>query len=122
MPRSINRPAVEAKLAATFSTLDRAAARSRLVAANTAFGFVNDFPALAAHPALRRIVVETQCGPARIACPPVSAAGETMSLGPVPSIGEYTDVVRADFARSASSAAADGGAGREPGRGSAVSG
>ena len=117
-----NRPAIDAKLAATFSSLDRATARSRLLAANTAFGFVNDVPALAAHPALRRIVVETQCGPARIVCPPVSAAGETMSLGPVPSIGEHTDVIRADFARSASSAAADGGAGREPGRGSAVGG
>lgn len=122
MPRSINRPAVDAKLAATFSTLDRAAARSRLVAANTAFGFVNDVPALAAHPALRRIVVETQCDPARIVCPPFRRRVRRCRWGAVPSIGEHTDVVRADFARSASSAAADGGAGREPGRGSAVGG
>ncbi len=93
-----NRPAVDAKLAAVFATLDRETARSRLLAANTAFGFVNDVPALSRHPALCRTVVQTPCGPAHIVCPPVSAAGEGVSLGPVPAIGQHTDLVRADFA------------------------
>lgn len=103
-----NRPAVDARLAAAFATLDRTTARSRLSAANTAFGFVNDVPALAGHPALRRTVVQTQSGPAHIVCPPVSVAGEVVSLGAVPSIGEHTALIRADFARPAELAAAEG--------------
>ncbi len=109
-----NRPAVDARLAASFRTLDRETVRSRLLAANTAFGFVNDVPALAAHPALRRTAVQTQFGLAQIVCPPVAAAGEIVSLGPVPSIGEHSDLIRADFAGLGSSAATDGQGGREP--------
>ncbi|MDT7953251.1 MAG: CaiB/BaiF CoA-transferase family protein [Acetobacteraceae bacterium] len=93
-----NRDGVEAKLSAIFVTLDRETVRTRLLAANTAFGFVNDVPALAGHPALRRIMIETPSGPAHIVCPPVTAAGEDVSLGPVPSIGEHTQPIRADFA------------------------
>lgn len=115
-----NRSAVDARLAVAFSTLDRELARSRLLAANTAFGFVNDVPALAVHPALRRTVVVTQYGPAQIVCPPVSVAGETVSLGPVPAIGEHSDLIRADFAQPGGSAAAEGHGDRKPGRSGAI--
>ena len=93
-----NRPAVDGRLAAVFATLDRETVRSRLLAANTAFGFVNDVPALANHPALCRTAIETPSGPIEIVCPPVTAAGVTAALGPVPSIGEHSDRIRADFA------------------------
>jgi itaconate CoA-transferase len=92
-----NRPAVDARVGACFAKLDRETARSKLLASNTAFGFVNDIAALASHPALRRTTVDTEFGAAQIACPPVSSAGEAVSLGRVPAIGEHSDQIRLDF-------------------------
>ena len=96
--RVANRPAVDAHIAALFATLSRDEAARRLRAANTAFGFVNDVPALAAHPALRRAEVDTPGGPACIIAPPVLWDGAAPNLGPVPDIGEHSAAIRAEFA------------------------
>ena len=96
--RVANRAAVESRIAARFANLSREEARSNLLAANTAFGFVNDVPALARHPALRRTTVETPNGPARLASPPVSFSDGERQLGSVPSIGEHAVAIRAEFA------------------------
>lgn len=93
-----NRAAVEARIASRFAALGRDEARRLLLAANTAFGFVNDIPALARHPALRRTEVATPSGPARLACPPVTLDDGERGLGPVPAIGEHTAAIRAEFA------------------------
>src|SRR5690348_12433406 len=57
--RVANRTTVDAHIATSFARLTRDEAAAKLRAANTAYGFVNDVPAFARHPALRRIAVET---------------------------------------------------------------
>ena len=97
--RVANRPEVDAHIAAAFSRLSRKEAAAQLRAANTAFGFVNDVAAFAAHPALRRVTVGTPNGDVALAAPPVLIEGETArSLGPVPAIGQHSVAIRAEFA------------------------
>lgn len=96
--RVANRAAVEARLASRFAELGREEARRLLLAANTAFGFVNDVAAFGRHPALRRVTVETPNGPARLASPPVRLEDGDRALGPVPAIGEHSATIRAEFA------------------------
>jgi len=95
--RVSNRTAVEARIAATFTQLTRHEVTTRLRAANTAFGLVNDIPALAQHPALRRIPVGTPSGPAQIVAPPVMTTSGLRHLGPIPAIGEHSELIRAEF-------------------------
>jgi len=95
-----NRPEVDAHVAATFAELTPDEAAVRLRKANTAFGFVNDVAGLQHHPALRRIAVATEFGPARIAMPPVSTSDGDPVLGPVPKIGEHTAAIRAEFGQT----------------------
>jgi crotonobetainyl-CoA:carnitine CoA-transferase CaiB-like acyl-CoA transferase len=95
--RVSNRPAVEARIAAAFAGITRQEAVLRLRAANTAFGFVNDIPAFARHPALRRVAVDTPSGRAQIAPPAAIACDGPPHLGPVPAIGEHSAPIRAEF-------------------------
>jgi len=95
--RVANRAMVDAHIAATFAQLDRAQASTRLRAANTAFGFVNDVAAFARHPALRRATVATPNGPVGLAAPPVRASDGDRALGPVPAVGEHGAAIRAEF-------------------------
>ncbi len=96
--RVANRAAVDAHVAAMFATLTRDQAAAKLRAANTAYGFVNDLPAFAAHPALRRVTVETPEGPVSLAAPPVIGSDGARPLGRVPGIGQHSDAIRAEFA------------------------
>jgi itaconate CoA-transferase len=95
--RVANRSAVEARIAATFAQFTRAEAVIRLREANTAFGFVNDIAALARHAALRRLSIETPAGDARIVAPAVIASDGQRQLGPVPAIGEHSQLIRSEF-------------------------
>ena len=95
--RVSNRTAVEARIATTFAQFTRHEVTTRLRAANTAFGLVNDIPALAQHPALRRIPVGTPSGPAQIVAPPVMTTSGLRHLGPIPAIGEHSELIRAEF-------------------------
>jgi crotonobetainyl-CoA:carnitine CoA-transferase CaiB-like acyl-CoA transferase len=95
--RVANRPAVEALIAAAFARLSRDEGTVRLRAANTAFGFVNDVPAFARHPALRRLPVDTPSGPVRIVAPAAIASDGAPHLGPIPRIGEHSALIRAEF-------------------------
>jgi itaconate CoA-transferase len=95
--RVANRPAVEARIAAAFAQLTRHEVTTRLRAANTAFGFINDIPALARHPALRRISVGTPGGPAQVIAPPAISSIGLPHLGPIPAIGEHSELIRAEF-------------------------
>ena len=97
--RVANRAAVDAHVAAEFAALGRDEAARRLKASGTAFGFVNGVADLASHPALRRVAVETEAGPASIIAPPALRDGEAPSLGPVPAIGAHSAAIRAEFAR-----------------------
>ncbi len=96
--RVANRAMVDGHIGAVFARLTREEAATRLRAANTAFGFVNDVAAFAAHPALRRARVATPSGEVAIAAPPVLTSDGARALGPVPAIGEHAAAIRAEFA------------------------
>ena len=82
----------------TFAALTRDEAAAKLRASNTAYGFVNDLAALSHHPALRRTPVTLpDGGVAEIVAPAVIRVGETLNLGPVPSIGQNSEAIRAQF-------------------------
>ena len=95
--RVAHRAVVDAHVAARFASLSRAEAASRLVAGNTAFGFVNDLQDFARHPALRRIEIDTPGGAATLAAPPVLHADQPGAFGPVPAVGEHSAMIRAEF-------------------------
>jgi crotonobetainyl-CoA:carnitine CoA-transferase CaiB-like acyl-CoA transferase len=95
--RVANRPTVDGHIAAAFLRLSRDAAAARLRAANVAYGFVNDVPALARHPALRRTAVQTPGGPVQLVAPPVIQDEQQPALGPVPGIGEHSAMIRDEF-------------------------
>jgi itaconate CoA-transferase len=95
--RVANRATVDAHIAQAFAKLTRAEAAAKLRATNTAFGFVNDVPALARHPVLRRLSVDTPNGPVSLAAPPVIPSDGPRALGPVPAIGEHSAAIRAEF-------------------------
>jgi crotonobetainyl-CoA:carnitine CoA-transferase CaiB-like acyl-CoA transferase len=96
--RVANRGTVDAHIAAAFARLSRAQAAERLRAANTAYGFVNDVAAFSHHPALRLVSVDTPNGPTSLAAPPVQFSEGPRMLGPVPSLGEHSAAIRAEFA------------------------
>ena len=96
--RVANRAAVDARIGRCFRAMTRDAAAGSLRRSGTAYGFVNGLPELAAHPALRRVGVDTPGGPASVVAPPVIHDGVTPTLGQVPSIGEHSAALRAEFA------------------------
>ena len=95
--RVANRPEVDGVVAAAFATLRRDEAAARLRESGTAYGFVNGVADLSAHPALRRVTVETENGPASIVAPPAIRDGEAPVLGAVPTIGEHSEAIRREF-------------------------
>lgn len=97
--RVANRARVDAHVAAAFARLSRGQAAEKLRAANTAFGFVNEVAAFSRHPALRRAAVDTSNGQVLLAAPPVLFSDGPRALGPVPSLGQHSVMVRAEFAR-----------------------
>ena len=95
--RVANRAVVDGHVGAVFARCTRDEAAARLRTANTAFGFANDVPGFARHPALRRVEVGTPFGPARIAAPPVLDAEGGRTLGPVPALGAHSAAIREEF-------------------------
>lgn len=95
--RVANRPVVDERVGQTFAAMTRDEAASRLRAAGTAYGFVNGVADLPRHPALRRVTVETEAGPASIVAPPAIRNRETPDLGRVPAIGEHDAAIRQEF-------------------------
>jgi itaconate CoA-transferase len=81
-----------------FLGMDRDALISRLRESKIAFGEVNDVESLSAHPALKRVEVETPSGPVSMVAPPASVDGRERGLRPVPALGEHSEAIRAEFA------------------------
>ena len=97
--RCENRPALDKIIIGVFTKIERSELISRLHDAQIAFGEVNDVAGLSAHPALRRVEVDTPTGPVKIAAPPATVNGETRELGSVPGIGDQTDQIRKEFSQ-----------------------
>lgn len=95
--RVANRADVDGHVAAAVARLTREQAAEKLRAANTAYGFVNQVADFARHPALRRVPVQTPNGPIALAAPPIVPSEGTRPLGPVPSLGQHSAAIRAEF-------------------------
>lgn len=96
--RCTNRPALDEIIIGAFNSVDRATLIKRLRDAAIAFGEVNDLAGLSAHPALRRIEVDSPTGPVAMVAPPARHDGVTPDLGPVPAVGEHSENIRKEFA------------------------
>ena len=92
-----NRPALEEALQSVFGKMTFAAAAQRLDQAGIAFAALNDVAALSAHPALRRISVETPSGTVDLPAPPAKRLDRAHDCGPVPSIGQHSKAIREEF-------------------------
>jgi formyl-CoA transferase len=93
------RAETDGRVAAAFGALDAAALIEKLAAADIAFGRVNGPAELAAHPHLRRIDVGSPGGLLSYPAPAAQWAGAPRTYGALPSIGEHSDKIRAEFAR-----------------------
>ena len=80
-----------------FLHMDRDALLGRLRESKIAFGEVNDVEGLSAHPALKRVEVDTPGGPVSMAAPPASMDAQQFALQPVPALGEHSEAIRAEF-------------------------
>ena len=96
--RCANRAMVDGYVGTMFASLTRDEAAAKLRAANAAYGFVNDLAAFSKHPALRRVTIDTAGGPVAIAAPPVITTDGERHLGPVPGIGQHSELIRSEFA------------------------
>jgi itaconate CoA-transferase len=67
-----------------------------LLAAQIAFGTVNDVAGLSTHPQLRRVAIDSDHGTVRMPAHPLRATGWPV-YGTVPHIGQDTDAIRAEF-------------------------
>jgi crotonobetainyl-CoA:carnitine CoA-transferase CaiB-like acyl-CoA transferase len=97
--RVAHRATVDAEVGAGFRRLSRDACAAALRAAGIAFGLVNDVAGLARHPALRRLVVDTENGPVSMAAPAARFSDGARAYAPVPALGADTERVRAEFMR-----------------------
>ncbi len=95
--RVAHRAATDARVAAVFGATDVARLTEKLAAADIAFARVSDMTALAAHPHLHRITVDTPSGPVSYPAPPHRRAG----YGAVPGPGEHSEKIRSEFASPA---------------------
>lgn len=95
--RVANRAAVDARVSAAFAALTEAEVTSRLEAAGTAWGRVNDLPGLSRHPALRRVPVDVPGGQVSVVAPAPIFDADTPKLRSVPAIGQHSQQIRAEF-------------------------
>ena len=97
--RLANRPATDALVQDWFSANAAEAAIAKLDAAGIAFGRVNDWAGLKAHPHLRMMTVTSPSGPVEMPAPPAQWAGslDVGAPGTVPALGDHTAVIRREF-------------------------
>jgi len=95
--RVANRPAVDARVATAFAWIDRNQAVALLAEAKIAFGRLTNMEDLVAHPQNRFISVRTDGGEIQLLAPGAIVRGEVESYGPIPKIGDHSDIIRAEF-------------------------
>jgi itaconate CoA-transferase len=96
-----NRPALHERIAHTLDQLPSAVVLERLDAAGIANAELRDMSGFSAHPQLaareRWRDVDSAVGPLRSLIPPVTSAFSGFRMDGVPSLGEHTAAVRAEF-------------------------
>jgi len=96
--RMKRRAETDGRVAAAFAAMDVAPLVEKLARYDIAFGVINDLDLLAQHPHLRRVSVGTPTGPASMPAPAAILDGVPRRYGPVPALGEHTELVRREFA------------------------
>ena len=92
-----HRAETDALVAECFARHDVEPLMAMLQAADIAFGRVNDWQLLSTHPHLRRITVDAPSGPVSTPAPAPRFVGEPREYGPIPTLGEHTEMVRREF-------------------------
>lgn len=98
-----NRSALDQQINAVFSVFTRDEIVERLQHASIAFGALNSVQDFSVHPQLKRREVTLQSGKtAQIVAPPIehSYEHESATFGRVPSIGEHSNAIRAEFSNA----------------------
>lgn len=96
-----HRAATDALVAAAFAAHHAEALTARLMEADVACAAVNDMAALARHPHLRRVTVDTPNGPVALPAPAPLFRDAPRHYGPVPALGAHTPLDPASPDRSA---------------------
>ena len=95
--RVANRETLDSLIASRFSKMTLSDILVRLERASVAFGAVNSVLDFAGHPHLRRMTVQTPDGQVSIPRPAAVLGDTSLDPGPVPSIGQHSDAIRAEF-------------------------
>jgi itaconate CoA-transferase len=95
--RMKQRPETDGRVAAAFARMDVAPLVEKLARYDIAFGVINDCAALAVHPHMRRVSVGSPTGPVSMPAPSAVHDGAPRRYGPVPALGEHTEVIRREF-------------------------
>jgi len=95
------RAETDRKVAAISRTMDADLLTQELSATEIAFARINSVADLARHPHLRMITVATPNGPVSYPAPAEAHASASRHYRPVPSLGEHTAKVRAEFLAAA---------------------
>jgi formyl-CoA transferase len=94
-----NRAETDATVAACFARHDVVSLMKQLESADIAFARVNDWELLSKHAHLRRITVGAPSGPVSMPAPAPLRTGQERNYGPIPALGEHTDMIRREFSK-----------------------
>ncbi len=97
LERVKRRGETDGRVQAAFGAADVAELEKKLAAADIAYARVNDTALLAKHPHLRRITVGSPTGPVSMPAPAPVRGGAPRTYGPIPALGEHTEMVRKEF-------------------------
>ncbi|HEY2759007.1 MAG TPA: CaiB/BaiF CoA-transferase family protein [Pseudolabrys sp.] len=95
--RVANRAETDAIVGAVFARHDAEPLAQMLEQAEIGFARVNDWELLSKHPHLRRITIGAPSGPVSTPAPAPLRAGQERSYGPIPALGEHTEMIKAEF-------------------------
>ncbi len=100
--RVANRAHLDDRIRQAFAAEPRAELEARLREAGIAYGAVNSTAALLAHRQLRTWPVATPSGEAVLIAPPVRSEYDAGRFRAVPSLGQHSEALRAEFGRDVS--------------------
>jgi itaconate CoA-transferase len=95
--RIARRAETDARVAAVFGATDEAPLTRKLAENDIAFARVNATGDLAVHPQLRRLEIGTPSGAVSYPAPPARSDTAPRRYGAVPSLGEHSAKIRAEF-------------------------
>jgi itaconate CoA-transferase len=97
-----NRALTDKTVGDSFARLARDELLNKLAEADIAFAEVNTMADLAVHPHLRRIEVDTPNGKVGYPAPAAIVVDQPRHYGPVPGIGDHSEIPKAPRARKSS--------------------